>query len=106
MRSFERPISTLALLGALVAALALGGCGRKSGLDLPPSASAAPASAPSASAAPTSATSASAASVAGAAPAAEAKPTASAPAFPVMRAHRPAPRVVPKRDLPIDVLLN
>jgi predicted small lipoprotein YifL len=96
MRSFERPISTLALIAALTAALTLGGCGRKSGLDLPPSASAAPASAGSASAA----------SVAGAAPAAQAKPTATAPAFPIMRAHRPAPDVVPKRDLPIDVLLN
>jgi len=63
-------------------ALALGGCGRKSGLDLPPSASAAP--------------------VAGVA--AEAKATA--PAFPSMRAQRPAPNVIPKRDLPIDVLLN
>jgi predicted small lipoprotein YifL len=82
MRSFERPISSLALIAALAAALALGGCGRKSGLDLPPSASAAP--------------------VAGVA--AEAKATA--PAFPSMRAQRPAPNVVPKRDLPIDVLLN
>jgi len=93
MRSFERPMSTLALIAALAAALALGGCGRKSGLDLPPSASAAPASA-------------SAAPVGGVAPAAEAKATAPASAFPTMRAPRPAPRVVPKRDLPIDVLLN
>jgi predicted small lipoprotein YifL len=86
MRLFERPISSLALIAALAVALALGGCGRKSGLDLPPSASVTPAP--------------------GAAVAAEAKATASAPAFPVMRAHRPAPNVVPKRDLPIDILLN
>jgi len=39
MRLCDRPLSRLALLGVLVAALGLGACGRKAGLDPPPSSS-------------------------------------------------------------------
>jgi predicted small lipoprotein YifL len=39
MRPFDRRLARLALFGALGAALVLAGCGRKSGLDPPPSAS-------------------------------------------------------------------
>ena len=38
-QSFERSVLRFAVLGALVAALGLSACGRKAGLDLPPSAS-------------------------------------------------------------------
>ena len=38
-RSCARPLLRLAVLGALAAALALGACGRKGPLDLPPGAS-------------------------------------------------------------------
>jgi predicted small lipoprotein YifL len=44
----SRLLARLALLGALVAALGLAGCGRKSGLDLPPAAAAAPPTEPGA----------------------------------------------------------
>ena len=66
----------LPLTGVLVA-LALAGCGRKSGLDLPPSA-----------AAPTAET--------------ETKSVMS----PIARPPKPQPRVTPNRSLPIDVLLD
>ncbi len=39
-RLFDRPVSRLALIGALVAAFGLAGCGRKGPLDPPPSAAA------------------------------------------------------------------
>ncbi|HEY7662352.1 MAG TPA: lipoprotein [Xanthobacteraceae bacterium] len=39
--SFHPRLPRIALIGALVAALGLAGCGRKGGLDLPPSAAAA-----------------------------------------------------------------
>ncbi len=39
-RLFARPVSRLALIGALVAAFGLAGCGRKGALDPPPSAAA------------------------------------------------------------------
>jgi len=77
--------NSLWLLGALCAALALSACGRKSGLDLPPSASAA---------APASAVS-------------EPEPQQAASiTSPLTKPPKPQPRVVPHRSLPIDVLLN
>lgn len=39
IRSFDRRLVRLAVIGAAVGALALGGCGRKGALDPPPSAS-------------------------------------------------------------------
>ena len=80
MRLFKRPGPAGTVIVALAAALALAGCGRKSGLDLPPSAAAAPAPAPAVQ--PESLTSA------------FQRPP---------KQQQPAP---PKRDLPIDVLLN
>jgi predicted small lipoprotein YifL len=77
MRSLSSA-STLILVGALAAALSLAACGRKSGLDLPPSASVAPAPAE----------------------------TKSAVVSPIGKPPKPEPRVVPQRSLPIDVLLN
>jgi predicted small lipoprotein YifL len=77
MRSLSSA-STLILVGALAAALSLAACGRKSGLDLPPSASVAPAPAE----------------------------TKSAVVSPSGKPPKPEPRVVPQRSLPIDVLLN
>jgi predicted small lipoprotein YifL len=41
MRSSDRILSRIAVVGALVAALGLAGCGRKGGLDPPPGAAAA-----------------------------------------------------------------
>ena len=38
-RIFDRPFNYLALIGAVVAVLALAGCGRKGPLDPPPAAS-------------------------------------------------------------------
>jgi predicted small lipoprotein YifL len=73
-------IRSAALLAILLVALPLAGCGRKSGLDLPPSAAAAP--------------------VAG-----EQK-TEEKTISPISKPAKPKPRVVPKRDLPIDILLN
>ena len=77
---------SLCVVGALCAALALSACGRKSGLDLPPSAS-------------------------GAVPAAtagESEPQQEARSMtsPLAKPPKPQPRVVPNRPLPIDVLLN
>lgn len=40
--SFHPRLARIALIGALVAALGLAGCGRKGGLDPPPSAAAVP----------------------------------------------------------------
>ena len=78
--------NALWLIGALCAALAVSACGRKSGLDLPPSAAvAAPASA-----------------AAEPAPQQEARSLTS----PLAQPAKPQPRVVPNRTLPIDVLLN
>jgi predicted small lipoprotein YifL len=74
------PLSMFALFVLLGAATCLAGCGRKSGLDLPPSASA--------TAAP--------------APQEEPKGVVS----PISKPQKPAPRVVPNRSLPIDVLLD
>lgn len=82
MRLFQRPDSIAALAIALAAALALAGCGRKSGLDLPPSAAAAPAPKPAAANQPESLV----------------NPFQRPP-----KQKQPAP---PKRDLPIDILLN
>jgi predicted small lipoprotein YifL len=70
----------LALLGLFLVALTLAGCGRKSGLDLPPSAAAAPA--------PTEQE-------------AETKTIS-----PISKPPKSKPRVVPQRSLPIDILLN
>jgi predicted small lipoprotein YifL len=39
---FHRPLARLAVLGVLVVSLGLAGCGRRSGLDLPPAAAAPP----------------------------------------------------------------
>jgi predicted small lipoprotein YifL len=41
MRSCELRLARIAAIGALIAALGLAGCGRKSGLDPPPGATAA-----------------------------------------------------------------
>ena len=38
IQSSNRALARMALVSALIAALGLAGCGRKSGLDLPPSA--------------------------------------------------------------------
>ena len=38
IQSSNRALARMAMVGALIAALGLAGCGRKSGLDLPPSA--------------------------------------------------------------------
>jgi predicted small lipoprotein YifL len=70
------------VIAALCAALALSACGRKSGLDLPPSASASVAAEPE--------------------PQQEARSITS----PLAKPAKPQPRVVPNRSLPIDVLLN
>jgi predicted small lipoprotein YifL len=78
--------NTLWLIGAVCAARALSGCGRKSGLDLPPSAAA---SAPASAAAAT-----------------EPQQEAHSLTSPLAKPPKPQPRVVPNRTLPIDVLLN
>jgi predicted small lipoprotein YifL len=80
VRAMQRrsPRSILVLFVLLGAATCLVGCGRKSGLDLPPSAAAAPA------------------------PQEEPKGVVS----PISKPQKPAPRVVPNRSLPIDVLLD
>ena len=74
---------SVCVIAAVCAALALSACGRKSGLDLPPSASAAPAAEPEP-------------------PQQDARSIAS----PLAKPAKPQPRVVPNRTLPIDVLLN
>jgi predicted small lipoprotein YifL len=74
----HRSVSIFILIGAIAASLSLAACGRKSGLDLPPSASVAPAPAE----------------------------TKSAVISPIGKPPKPEPRVVPQRSLPIDVLLN
>jgi predicted small lipoprotein YifL len=72
-----------ALFAILFVALSLAGCGRKGALDLPPSAAAA------------------------APPTAEEKKEAETKTIsPISKPPKPKPRVVPKRDLPIDILLN
>jgi predicted small lipoprotein YifL len=88
-----KPLAGLAMLRAMhiravpaffvifLVALTLAGCGRKSGLDLPPSAAAAPA-------------------------AHEEKEADVKTISPISKPAKPKPRVVPKRDLPIDILLN
>jgi predicted small lipoprotein YifL len=75
-----RPLRPCSPFFSLVA-LTLAGCGRKSGLDLPPSAAAAPA--PS-----------------------EEKEADAKTISPISKPPKPKPRVVPQRDLPIDILLN
>ena len=70
------------VIAALCAALALSACGRKSGLDLPPSASASSAAEP------------------------EPQQDARSLTSPLAKPAKPQPRVVPNRSLPIDVLLN
>jgi predicted small lipoprotein YifL len=77
-----RLASALALTGLLIAALSLAGCGRKSGLDLPPSAAAAPT--------PTTAAQSETKSV----------------MSPISKPAKPQPRVVPNRSLPIDILVD
>jgi predicted small lipoprotein YifL len=81
----RRPLSTFALIGALAVALSVAACGRKSGLDLPPSASAAPSPAETA---------------------AKQESDVKTLTSPMARPPKPQPRVVPQRSLPIDVLLN
>jgi predicted small lipoprotein YifL len=71
--------SAATFAGLLFVALCLAGCGRKSGLDLPPSAAAAPVAA---------------------------EHDAEKSISPIVKPAKPKPRVVPKRDLPIDILLN
>ena len=73
---------SVCVTAALCAALALSACGRKSGLDLPPSASAAAAAEP------------------------EPQQDARSITSPLAKPAKPQPRVVPNRTLPIDVLLN
>jgi predicted small lipoprotein YifL len=75
----QRSAATFA--GLLFVALCLAGCGRKSGLDLPPSAAAAPAET-------------------------EHQEADAKTISPISKPAKPKPRVVPKRDLPIDILLN
>jgi predicted small lipoprotein YifL len=70
------PARALALIVIGVIALSLAGCGRKNNLDLPPSASVAPAEAESKSLSP------------------------------ISRPAKPQPRVVPDRKLPIDFLVD
>jgi predicted small lipoprotein YifL len=80
----QRRKSVPTLLGLLFIALALAGCGRKGTLDLPPSAAAAPAET-----------------------AQKAEKEADTKTLsPISKPPKPKPRVVPKRDLPIDILLN
>jgi predicted small lipoprotein YifL len=76
-------VDTIWLIGALCVALTVSACGRKSGLDLPPSAAAS-------------------------APATEPEPQQEARSLtsPLAKPAKPQPRVVPNRTLPIDVLLN
>jgi predicted small lipoprotein YifL len=75
---FRPSILNLVLLLALGAALS--GCGRKAGLDLPPTAAAA-------------------------APAEE-KAEPKSITSPIAKPPKPQPRVVPHRSLPIDILLD
>jgi predicted small lipoprotein YifL len=80
----QRRKSVPTLLGLLFIALALAGCGRKGTLDLPPSAAAAPAETGQ-----------------------KAEKEADTKTLsPISKPPKPKPRVVPKRDLPIDILLN
>jgi predicted small lipoprotein YifL len=78
MRLRQRPLSVLALSAAACVALALAGCGRKSGLDLPPSAEAAPPQ----------------------------QAQTQSTMLPLQRPPKQKQPAPPKRDLPIDVLLN
>jgi predicted small lipoprotein YifL len=73
----HRPVRALILVSIGVIALSLAGCGRKAGLDLPPSASAAPAT-----------------------------HTETESFSPIAKPAKPKPRVVPDRQLPIDFLLD
>jgi predicted small lipoprotein YifL len=84
MRLCGRPVSSLALLAALLLALGVAACGRKSGLDPPPAAGAQPAPEP------------------------DNKSIGSALAPSGSRSSSRAlpPPPAPKRDLPIDFLLN
>ena len=77
----HRPVRALTLIGIAVVALSLAGCGRKGGLDLPPSAAAAPA--------------------------ADIETKSETKSLsPIAKPEKPKPRVVPNRSLPIDVLLD
>ena len=73
---------SVCVIAAFCAALALSACGRKSGLDLPPSASTAAAAEP------------------------EPQQETASITSPLAKPAKPQPRVVPNRTLPIDVLLN
>jgi predicted small lipoprotein YifL len=66
----------LAVIGVVMVAFSLAGCGRKAGLDLPPSAGAAPAE------------------------------TETKSLSPIAKPAKPQPAVVPDRKLPIDILLD
>lgn len=81
----SRPLSTVALIGVLVAALGLAACGRKSGLDLPPAASAAPANQSAQN---------------------QDRDESKGVVSPISKPPKSQPRVVPNRRLPIDVLLD
>ena len=91
MRFFRQPSSTLALIALLAGALALAGCGRKGGLDMPPGVSAAPAEGAAAAAAED-----------------ESSASISSAIIANSKGNRRElpPPPSPKRSLPIDVLLN
>jgi predicted small lipoprotein YifL len=82
----------IAVIGALAAASALGGCGRKGPLDPPPSAGASP---PAQAASPN----------VGLSPLAERQAPATPPAFDA-RGRPVAPSDAPKKRLPMDWLLD
>jgi len=71
-----RSARALTVIGVVMVAFSLAGCGRKSGLDLPPSAGTAPTE------------------------------TETKSLSPIAKPAKPQPRVVPDRKLPIDVLLD
>ena len=81
LRAMQRRKFATVALGSLFIALALAGCGRKGALDLPPSAAAA-------------------------APAEHEQKTEEKTISPISKPEKPKPRVVPQRNLPIDILLN
>ena len=71
-----RSTRALDVLGVVIVAYSLAGCGRMAGLDLPPSAGAAPAE------------------------------TETKSLSPIAKPAKPQPAVVPDRKLPIDILLD